>query len=161
MSRREKFLKREFRMFKVALAVVLVAGLALAGCGSQSHNSGNINGHWTAALADPNGNPMFGFGTSFTVSGDGALVVSNFTFTTDNSSCSITGVTESGSFTLSGDFNGNVSGKFQLNVNSSDPDTAALTLTGTANGNTISGTWMLTGGTANCSGNGTFTMTRS
>ena len=70
-------------MFKVALAVVLVAGLALAGCGSQSHNSGNINGKWTATLTDSNGNPMFGFGTSLTVSDDGTLVVSNFNFTTD------------------------------------------------------------------------------
>lgn len=49
------------------------------------------------------------FGTSLHVNGDNSLTVSNFQFTT-NSSCFVSGETESGSFTLSGNFNGAMNG---------------------------------------------------
>jgi len=135
------------------VAMLLVAGLALTGRGSSNNNSGNINGNWTAALTDTGGNAFFGFATSLVVNGDGTLIVSNFKFAT-NSSCFVSGETESGSFVVSGDLNGNVTGKFQFTVTSGNPSGNTLTLTGTVNGNAISGTWMLVGGT-DCSDKGT------
>jgi hypothetical protein len=140
------------------VAMLLVAGLALTGRGSSNNNSGNINGNWTAALTDTGGNAFFGFATSLVVNGDGTLIVSNFKFAT-NSSCFVSGETESGSFVVSGDLNGKVTGKFQFTVTSGNPSGNTLTLTGTVNGNAISGTWMLVGGT-DCSDKGTFTITK-
>jgi len=140
------------------VAMLVVAGLALTGCSSSNNNFGNINGNWTAALTDTGGNAVFDFATSLVVNGDGTLAVSNSNFVT-NSSCFVSGETESGSFVFSGDPNGNVTGKFQFTVTSGNPSGNTLTLTGTVNGNTISGTWMLVGGT-NCSGTGNFTITK-
>ena len=147
-------------MKKFAVAMLLVAGLALTGCGSSNNNSGsgNVNGNWTAALTDMGGNAVLDFTTSLVVNSGGALAVSNFKFVA-NSSCFVSGETESGSFVFSGNFNGNVIGKFQFMVASENPAGNTLTLTGTANGNTISGTWMLVGGTG-CSDNGNFTITK-
>ena len=142
-------------MKQFAAAMLLVVGLALVGCGSNSRNPANINGTWNASLIDINDTTIFTFGTSLMVNGDGSLSISNFNFTTE-SPCFVSGETESGSFTLSGDFNGNVTGKFQFDVRSGTPAGNTLTLSGTANGNTISGTWTLNG--TGCTGSGTFTM---
>lgn len=144
------------RNFAVILFVASI--LMVAGCGSGNNKSGNINGNWTAVLTDTNNNPVFGFGTSLTVNNDGTLSVSNFNFTS-NSSCFVSGQTESGAFALTGDFNGNVSGTFQFTVNSGSPAGNVLTMSGTVNGNMISGTWSLTGGVG-CTGSGNFSMTR-
>jgi len=64
-----------------------------------------------------------------------------------------------GSFTLGGNFNGNASGKFGMTVQSSMPTGNSLTLSGAVSGNTISGTWTLTG-SSGCTGSGSFTMTK-
>jgi hypothetical protein len=144
-------------MKKFAVAMLLVVGLMLSGCGSNS-KSGTINGNWTATLTDMNGVQVFAFTTSVTESSNGTLTISNFSFST-NSSCFVSGETESGTFALSGNFNGNVTGTFGMNVQSGSPSGNVLTLSGTASGNTITGTWSLTGGTG-CSGSGNFTMTR-
>lgn len=144
-------------MRRFAVAALLVLGLALAGCGSSNH-SGNINGTWNATLLDTNNTTVFSFGTSLSENGDGSLTITNFSFAT-NSPCFVSGETESGSFTLSGNFNGSVSGSFGFNVASGSPSGNTLKLTGTASGNTISGTWTLTGGTG-CTGSGAFTMTK-
>jgi len=145
-------------MKQLAVAFVLLIVLALIGCGSDTSNSSNINGNWNATLISGNNSTFLTFGTSLKVNGDGSLSVSNFSFTTD-SACFVSGETETGSFTLSGDFNGNVNGKFGFTVQSGSPAGNTLALSGTANGNTISGTWTLTGG-GGCSGNGTFIMTK-
>jgi hypothetical protein len=146
-------------MKQFMVALVLLAGLALVGCGSNNMNPGNINGTWNATLMSTGGSqPVLTFGTSLAVNGDGSLSITNFSFST-SSPCFVSGETESGSFTLSGNFNGQVNGKFGLTVKSGTPSGNTLMLSGTASGNTISGTWTLTGGTG-CSGNGTFTMTR-
>ena len=147
-------------MKNFVVAMLLATSLALTGCGAGAgnNNSGNINGNWTASLTDMGGNAVLGFATSLAVNGDGTLLVTNFKFTT-NSSCFVSGETESGSFILSGDFNGNVTGKFQFTVTSENPSGNTLTLTGTVNGGTITGTWMLVGG-INCADNGNFTITR-
>lgn len=141
-----------------AVTVILIAGLALVGCGSNSSNSSNINGTWNATLTSAGNSTIFTFGTTLKENTDGSLSVSNFSFTT-NSSCFVSGESETGSFTLSGDFNGNVNGKFGFTVQSGNPSGNTLALSGTANGGTISGTWTLTG-SGGCTGNGTFTMTK-
>lgn len=144
-------------MRRFAVAALLVLGLILAGCGS-SNNSGNINGTWNATLLDSNNTTAFSFGTSLAVNSGGSLTVTNFNFTT-NSPCFVSGETESGSFSLSGNFMGNVTGSFGLTVASGNPSGNMLKLSGTATGNTITGTWTLTGGTG-CTGSGAFTMTK-
>ena len=130
--------------------------LTLVGCGSNNSKQGNINGTWTAVLSDTN----FSFGTALVVNSDGTLSVSQFSFSTNGQPCFVSGETESGSFALTGDFNGNVTGQFGFNVVSGYPSGNTLTLTGTANGNNIAGNWSLTG-SAGCTGSGTFTMTKS
>jgi hypothetical protein len=140
------------------LAVVLCVCLVTAGCATNGANAANINGSWTATLLGQDNATAFSFGLALIVNGDGTLSVSNFNFTS-NSACFISGETESGSFALIGNFNGNVSGKFNFVVQSGSPAGNTLTLAGTANGNTISGTWSLTGDTG-CTGSGNFTMTR-
>jgi hypothetical protein len=145
-------------MKKFAVVVLLAAGIAMMGCGSNSSNHGNINGTWNATLTDTSNATVFSFGTNLVVNGDGTLAVTNFSFST-NSPCFVSGGSETGSFALSGDFNGNVTGTFGFTVQSGSPVGDTLTLTGTANGNTISGTWTLTGGTG-CTGNGNFVMTK-
>ena len=143
-------------MKRLSVAWLVAVVLALVGCGSNG-SKGNINGTWTAILSDTN----FSFGTSVVVNNDGTLSVSQFNFST-NGPCFVSGETESGSFALTGDFNGNVTGQFNLKVVSGSPSGNTLTLTGTANGNTIAGTWSLTGGNpTGCSGSGTFTMTKT
>ncbi len=144
-------------MKQFAIAILLAVGLALVGCGSNS-NPANVNGTWNATLLSNGSQTSFAFGTSLSVNGDGSLTITNFTFNTD-SPCFVSGETESGSFTLSGNFNGQVHGSFGMTVQSGSPAGNTLTLSGTATGNTISGNWTLTGGTG-CTGSGTFTMTK-
>ena len=143
-------------MKKLAVAWLVAMVLTLVGCSSNG-SKGNINGTWTAVLSDTS----FSFGTSVVVNNDGTLSVSQFSFST-NGPCFVSGETESGSFAFTGDFNGNVTGQFNYKVVSGSPSGNTLTLTGTANGNMISGNWSLTGGNpTGCQGAGTFTMTRS
>lgn len=145
-------------MKQFAVLILLVIGLALVGCGSNS-NPASINGTWNATLMGNNNTTAFAFGTSLSTTGsNGSLTITNFSFTT-NSSCFVSGETESGSFTLSGNFSGQVNGKFGMVIQSGNPSGNTLTLAGTAKGNTITGTWTLAG-TAGCNGSGTFTMTK-
>jgi hypothetical protein len=137
-------------------ALLLAVGLMLVGCGSNNSTPSNINGTWNATLIT-NSVTAFTFGTSLVVNGDSSLSISNFTFTS-NSPCFGSSGTESGSFKLSGNTNGNVNGTFGFVVNSGTPVGNTITLTGTATGNTISGTWTMAG--TGCTGNGTFTMTK-
>jgi len=140
------------------IAVLLAFIFLLAACGNGS-NGGNINGSWTASLTNPDGSPAFAFATNFTQGSGDSLNIVNFNFTTSGS-CFTSPTTETGSFVLSGDFNGNVSGKFQLTISTEFPSqNNVLTLDGTVNGNSVTGTWTLTGLTG-CSGNGSFTMNR-
>lgn len=145
-------------MKRLAVVVLFVAGLALIGCGSNSSSS-NINGTWNATLMGNNNTTMFAFGTSLTASGNGnSVTVSNFSFTT-NSPCFESGDTESGSFGLSGNFNGQTNGTFGMTIKSGTPAGNTLVLNGVVSGNKISGTWTLTGSTT-CTGSGTFTMNK-
>lgn len=85
------------------------------------------------------------------------MSISNFQFTT--SSPCFASESESGSFTLSGNFNGNVTGSFGMTIQSTSPTGNTLALTGKVNGNAITGNWTLTG-SSGCTGNGTFTMNK-
>ena len=139
-------------MKKLAVAGLVAVVLTLVGCGWHNHGNGNINGTWTAILSDSD----FSFGTSVVVNGDGTLSINQFSFST-NGPCFVSGETESGSFAFTGDFNGHVTGQFDFKVVSGSPSGNTLKLMGTVNGNAITGTWTLTGGTG-CTGSGNFTM---
>ena len=141
-------------MKKLSLAWLVAVVLTLVGCGSNG-SKGNINGTWTAVLSDTD----FSFGTSLVVNSDGTLSVNQFSFSTSGP-CFVSGETESGSFVFAGDFDGKVTGQFDFKVMSGSPSGNTLTLTGTVNGDAITGTWSLTGGTG-CQGAGNFTMTKS
>lgn len=145
-------------MKQFAVLVLLCVGMALGGCGSSS-NSTDINGNWNATLLSNGNTTSFAFGTTLHVNGDGSVSVSNFKFTT-TSPCFGSGTTETGGFTLSGNFNGQTSGAFTMSVQSANPSGNTLTLTGTDHGNTISGNWTLTG-SSGCAGTGTFTMNKA
>ena len=149
-------------MRKTGIAMLVIFSLVLAGCGRGSSSaSGNINGNWSASLMDTNGTVVYQFAATFTESMNGGLTITNFNFRTPGpcfASYSSPEYTENGSFTLSGNFNGKVTGTLQFTVTTMFPATNnVLTLQGNVNGNTISGTWMASGGSG-CSGSGTFTL---
>jgi len=105
------------------------------------------------------GNETFAFLTTLTVSGDGSLGTSGFNLTVDNMGpCKFPATTETGTFTVSGNFDGHVSGHFHYVVTSTGDPVDTLTLDGTVSGGQITGTWTVSG-SVGCSGNGTFSMT--
>jgi len=139
------------------IALLLSLFVTLAGCGGGSHQD-NINGNWTATLSNPNGDTAFAFTTNFTQGSGSNLNIVSFQFTTAGNCFSGT-TSETGSFSLAGDFNGNVTGQFGMTISTTfSSNNDVLTLQGTVSGNSISGTWTLTG-VPGCTGNGTFTMT--
>jgi len=138
---------------------LLALGLVMAGCGSSSNNpnSNNINGTWTANLADTNNTTAFAFSTNFTQGNGNNVTVTNFTLNSP-SPCFPSTTTETGTFGLGGNFNGTVTGTFGMTVTTMNASSNnVLTLQGTVNGKMITGTWTLTG-FAGCTGNGTFTI---
>ena len=148
-------------MNKGFIATLLGLTMILGGCGSSSsNNSNNINGNWSAMLTDSGNAPAFAFRTTFTQMSGSSVSVTNLTFTTATP-CFVSGETESASFVLNGNFNGNVTGAFQLMVKSGTPSGDTLTLQGAAkNNNSITGTWTLVGVNSGCSGSGNFAATR-
>ena len=151
-------------MRQLAIAFVTALAVFLSACGSgNSNNASNVNGNWTASLTDPNGNPVFSLTTSLTQNSDNSLTVANLNFTTATP-CFGAGTTATGGIVASGNFSGVVNSAFTLSIQSGQPGTSGnnvLNLQGTvANGNAITGTWVLTGTTSGCTGSGNFTMTR-
>jgi hypothetical protein len=148
------------RRFGVVLFIAF--GLFLVGCGGENSgpgSSGNINGNWTATLNDTGNSPVFTFTTSFHQGNGTDVSVTNFTFTT-SSPCFVSGGTETAEFMLSGNFNGSITGSFDLHIQSATPSGNTLTLEGTVKNGVITGTWMLSGVTSGCTGNGNFTINR-
>jgi hypothetical protein len=144
----------------IAAIGLVMFGLFMVGCGSSNSNSGNINGNWTATLTNADGSPSYAFTTTFTDSGNGGVTVTNFTFTSNDHCFAGDTTSETGSFGLTGNFNGNVTGTFGMNITTEFPNGATqnvLVLDGTVSGNTITGSWTLTGG---CTGAGTFKFTK-
>jgi len=150
-------------MKQFAIPAILASVVALAACGSgNTSNSGTINGNWNASLTNPDSSPAFAFTASLAASnGSSTLTISNFSFTTAGS-CFTSQTTETGTFGLAGNFNGNVSGSFGMQISTTFPGSPnnVLTLQGTVNNNTITGTWNLTGVQAGCTGSGNFTMNK-
>lgn len=141
---------------------VLLLSLTMARCGSNgsSPGAGNINGTWSATLTNADGSPAYTFSTTFTQGSGSTLTVTSFTFTLPGpcfAPYSGDQYAETGSFALSGNFNGSVSGTFGMTITTIFPSTTnnVLTLNGTVNGNTITGNWNAAGLTG-CSGSGTF-----
>jgi hypothetical protein len=143
------------KFITIALASL---GLILSGCGSGSHTAGNINGTWSATLSNSTFVNDFAFVTNLTVNGDGSLGTTTFNITLNSTPCTFNASTESGTFTLTGNSKGQVSGKFHYVVMSTGVEVNTLTLDGTVGGGKIMGNWTVSGATANCSGFGTFTM---
>src|SRR5579863_5393432 len=145
-------------MKNIVAVILLASSLILSGCGANSHGAGNINGTWNATMSD-SGVETLGFVTNLTVNGDGSLGTTSLNITVNNTTCAFPTVTETGTFTLSGNFNGQVSGKFHYVVTSMGTSLSTLTLDGTVSGGKITGTWTVAGTNGGCHGNGTFTMT--
>ena len=142
-------------MKQFAIAIVLVLGAILTGCGGGTANSAaTVTGNWTATLTNADTTPAFTFTTSL-MQGTSTLVTGG-SLTFNSTPCFTSGGTETGSFVLSGNLNSGM-GAFQLTIVSGTPPGNTLVLTGTVSNNTIAGNWVLTGG---CTGSGTFTMTR-
>lgn len=146
-------------MKQLGIAMLLVLGLMLSACGSGSSTSSNsnLNGNWTAALSNPDGTPAFAFTTSLLQNSGTVVSVTNLRFTTATP-CFASGGSATAAFVLSGNFNGNVAGTFQLNIQSGTPSGNVFTVQGTVKDNTIVGTWTLVGVTSGCAGSGNFTM---
>jgi hypothetical protein len=149
-------------MKRFGVATVLALGLVLVACGGgsgSSSSSSNVTGNWSAALTNADGTPAFAFTTSLTQGGGTVAVTgTNLTFLT-STACFASGGSQTGSFVLSGNMNGNITGTFQLAIMSGTPSGNTLTLQGMVVSNTITGKWNLTG-TGGCTGSGTFTITR-
>jgi len=146
-------------MNKSAAVLLLGITLVFSGCGSNSTTTNaNINGTWSATLANSTLANMFTFSTHLTGNADGSLGTTNFTLTMNNTPCTFSSSTETGTFTLTGTFNGQVSVKFHYVIMSTGVEVNTITLDGTVSGGQISGSWTVSGATANCSGFGTFTM---
>jgi hypothetical protein len=144
-------------MNKIVAVMLLGISMILSSCGSNSHATGNINGQWEATLSNSSSN-VLAFNTTLTVNADGSLGTTSFDLNLNSTPCTFPTTTESGSFTISGNFNGQVSGSFNYVVTSTGAQVNTLTLHGTVSGGQITGTWTVTGATANCTGNGSFTM---
>jgi len=146
---------KRFRMvFFVAVSLILTA------CGGGNSNVlDTLTGNWTATLTNTDQTPAFTFTTSLSQSNGTTLTGTNLTFTV-STGCFTSAASQTGSFVLSGNFNGNITGSFQLTITSATPSNNTLTLQGTVNNNAIIGGWTLAGLTPGCTGAGDFTLTR-
>jgi hypothetical protein len=147
-------------MKRFGILLFLVIGLILTACGGGSSNSSDtLTGNWTATLINTDQTPAFVFTTSLTQSNGSTVTGTNLAFTVATG-CFTSAASQTGSFVLSGNFNGNISGSFQLTITSATPSDNTLTLQGTVNNNAITGGWTLAGLTPGCTGEGDFTFTR-
>jgi hypothetical protein len=143
------------------MIVLLLLGLLTVGCSSNGSGT-NINGNWSASLTNTPGGPtIYSFTTTFTEASGGGLSITSFTFNSANGSCFAGQATETGSFMLSGNFSGSVTGTFGMTITAQDSggqDVLKLQ-GGVGSNNTITGTWSVTGSNA-CTGQGTFVINR-
>jgi len=142
--------------------LVLVSALIFStACGGGNSTNNRLTGNWTAALSNPDGSPALAFTTSLNqMSGTSTVAVNNLSFTT-STACFPGSSTATGAFVLSGDFNGQTKGSFQMTVQSGTTMSGnLLTLQGTVNNNVVSGSWTLTGATSGCASSGNFTMNK-
>jgi len=159
------------------VAILLLAALALNGCGSSNTTATQTaaGGTWEAQMLGGSGpDSGFSFITQFTIGGDGTLSVSSFQFLNQNSAqCfPVSGGSEAGTMILTENTtNFTVTGPFSFTVQSGGNTlTLSGNVTGTENGlngttlsgGSVTGTWTLTGGTGcNDPTGGSFTMKQS
>jgi hypothetical protein len=158
------------------VAILLLLALVLNGCGSSTPTLQSTSGGiWQATLYSGVGSASgFSFITQFTVNSDGTLNITSFQFL-NLGTCftSVSAVTPTGSVVLVLNTNDTVSGSIKYVVQSNG-NTLTLngTVTGTAivtannssaslTGATITGDWLITGGTGCNDAGGSFTMNQS
>ena len=149
----------------IRVMVLMLVGVTLPGCGNSnsSNSSTNVNGNWSASLIDSaSGSTAYSFTTTLTESNGSTISVTHFTITSGNGSCFTGPTTETGSFSLAGNFGGNVTGTFGMTITAQDTGGQnVLTLQGGVGpNNTVVGTWTVTGSAA-CVGQGTFTLNKT
>jgi hypothetical protein len=145
------------------VAILLLVALMLNGCGSN--NSGTSTGQvastggWEAEMFNGVGVASgFSFVTNFTVNSDSSLNIRSFQFLTAGT-CFVSGETETGTLIQTVSGTGVVTGPLTYTITSGNPAGNMLALSGSEDGNTITGNWTFTG-TGDCpSTSGTFTMT--
>lgn len=129
--------------------------MLLASCGGDP---ATINGDWSATLS---GTQTLKFTVTLNQTTPPELDVTDFNFTTPTA-CFDSLHGQSGSFAPSGNIGGNITGAFNLSISTLFPAQPqnVLSLQGEVNGNTITGSWSLTGGVGQgCSpDSGNFTM---
>lgn len=144
-------------MKPVRVPVALALALVLIGCGSGSHMQ-TIDGVWNAQLSNPDGTSALVFQMVLTQAGGTDVNVTGFVFTVP-ASCFSSETSQHASFTPAGGNRGRLMGEFEMTVTTMFPqENNVLTLQGTVNGTSVTGTWNLTGGTAPCNGSGDFQM---
>jgi hypothetical protein len=134
-----------------ATAFIVSLTLVLLACGGSSNNTDALTGNWTAALLNPDGTRAFGFTTTLNQNGQ-SVNVTKFSLISP-SSCFAPGTAATALFTLIDNTHGVTSGTLLMTVQSgpSNPNGAnTLALQGTLVGNSISGSWTLTGTGTEC-----------
>jgi hypothetical protein len=173
-------------MKKAAILALLALELAVSGCGGSSSTTStatSTTNNWEAQLSGGVGSASeLNFVTTFTVadttSGSSQpLSITGFGFI-NTGACFVSGLTETGTASLTTGSTSNVTGSMSYTVTSGTPSGNTLTLTTSPNGgvsatssgnSTTNGTlssgivwgeWQLTGGQGNagCTGKGTFIM---
>jgi hypothetical protein len=138
-------------MKRFGTALIFLMALALLACGLGSTPQTPLTGNWTAGLHNPDGTAAFGFTAALKQSGQ-TVGVTEFSFVSP-SSCFATGTTATALFTLADTTHGVTSGAFQMTIQSGPSNsngTNTLALQGTFVGNSISGSWTLTGTGTQC-----------
>ena len=145
-------------MKPIRVALPLVLGLVLSGCGGGFHKQ-NIDGMWNAHVSNPDGTSAFSFQTALAETSGTQVNVTGLVFTVP-ASCFPSQTSQTASFTRTGEVHGKVMGTFGMTVTTMFPtENTVLTLQGNVSGTLISGTWNLTGETIPCNGSGNFQMT--
>jgi hypothetical protein len=134
----------------------------LSGCGCGSGSPQTLNGSWAAALS---GTQSFSFSATLEQGSGTDVTVTNLALTSAMPCFNSSFAPESAAYTSSGVVNGNITGPFNLTITTLFPaqNQNVLVLQGNVNGQTITGTWNLTGGVSSgCApGSGNFTMTKN
>lgn len=139
----------------------MCVGMVLAGCDSASNaDSRGVDGKWTANLANPDGSPAFAFSTNFADASKGSFAITHLTFSSAALCFASQTTAQAASTDVAGSLNGHIAGTFAMTISTSSLTPNTLHLQGGMIGNTITGTWKLTGAPG-CAGNGTFTLNKS
>ena len=142
----------------LAIAGLLALAMIVASCGHSTTNTApaTASGTWQSALTQAGGGfTKLDFVTTFTVNTNGSLDVTGLTFL--NAQQCFAANSAGGSSDLVTNANFVVTGPITYTIQSQSPAGNALTLTGTENGGTITGTWTETG-SSDCTGTGNYIM---